>query len=161
MQQSGMRFSSPVAEFAEIAAVELAALKIFVELLEKERAVLADAAADALPALVSAKTDLICTLTRCAEERVRVLDAAGVPVNAAEVRRFLATEPKAMQVWENVLTIARRVSALNTANGFVSNQRLSQVSRALTLISGPRPSLYNTSGTTSLAASASRRFGSV
>jgi flagellar biosynthesis/type III secretory pathway chaperone len=156
-----MRFSSPAGEFADIAVVELAALKSFVELLEKECAALANNDADALPSLDSAKNDLIRTLTRCAEERVRVLDAAGVAVNAAEVRRFLAAEPQALQIWEQVLTIAKQVSALNTANGFVTNQRLSQVSRALALISGPRPSLYNTSGTTSLAASASRSFGSI
>lgn len=152
---------SPVRKFAAIAVAEFETLTAFTTLLEQERAALTDSDNDALPGIAAAKPDLTQTLRRCAEERVGVLNDAGIAINSGAVRAFLAQDAQAAKTWENVLTLARIASEINAANGFVVQQRLTRVSNALALLAGSKSSLYDTSGTAAHGIRASRSLGSV
>lgn len=152
---------SPVQEFARIASSELEALTAFTAVLDQERDALYQSNEDALPGITSAKILLAQTLTRCAEERVRLLNAAGVAITSPEVRRFLAASPDTLELWERVLSVARQASELNAGNGYVVQQRLVHVNQALALLAGSQASLYDTSGGARHGIKASRSLGSV
>lgn len=142
--------------FAKAAAAELVTMQSFVALLEQERGALGAAKADALPALVTEKIPLLEILSHCAEQRARLLGLAGAPGNAAGVRQSLGIDSAAEEIWNNLLEVARRAAELNAGNGFLVNQHLAHVDRAMDALSGPRPGLYSTSGVTAYSSGASR-----
>jgi flagellar biosynthesis/type III secretory pathway chaperone len=156
MMHTPARSGSNAGSFSEAAAVELVTMQSFVVLLEQERGTLEKGKADALPGLAAEKTTLLEVLSRCAEQRAHLLGVAGVSGTAAGVQQFLGSDPDAQQIWNNLLDVARRAAELNAGNGFLVNQLLAQVGRAIDAISGPRTSLYGASGITNHGSGASR-----
>ena len=148
--------TSNARSFATSAAEELVTMQSFVALLEQERGALGAAEADALPALIAEKNPLLEILSRCAEQRARLLGLAGVPGSAAGIRQLLGSDSAAEQIWNNLLAVARRAAELNAANSYLVNQQLAHVDRAMDALRGPRPGLYSTSGVTDYGAGASR-----
>ena len=139
-----------------MAAEELVTLQSFVRLLEQERGALEEGKADALPGLAAEKITLIEILSRCADQRAHLLGIAGISGTAVGMQQLLGSDPGAQEIWSDLLDVARRAAQLNAGNGFLVNQHLAHVDRAIEAISGPRPSLYGTSGTTSYGSGASR-----
>ncbi len=156
MMHTPARSSSNIGGFARVAAEELISMQLFVALLEQERAALSAGKADTLPGLAAEKATLLEMLSRCAEQRARMLSMAGVPATAAGMQQLLGSNPDARQTWNNLLEVARRASELNAGNGFLVNQRIAHVERAIDAISGPHTSLYSTSGITRYVSGASR-----
>ena len=150
-----VRGSAETGRFAAAAAEELVAMQAFVALLERERGALGSGSADALPALTAEKTDLITILSRCAEQRAQLLGEAGVRSDATGVRQLLGTDRDAQGIWNNLLDVARRAAELNAGNGYLVNQNLTRLDRALDTISGSDRGFYSTEGL-----SAHRRAGS-
>jgi flagellar biosynthesis/type III secretory pathway chaperone len=148
-------------EFAKNAAAELGALMSFIVVLEKERDALGSDRADALAALASEKSALVERLAGCAGERERILRAAGVQADAENLDRFLQPDLQARAIWDQVIVAARRAAERNAGNGFMVNQRLAGVNRALSALGGTRASLYDTRGTSSHGLDASRSLGRV
>ncbi len=142
--------------FALAAAQDLVTMQSFVTLLEQERGALEEGKADALPGLAAEKATLIESLSRSAEQRARLL---GVSATAASVEQVLGTDSGVRQVWRHLLDTARRASDLNSGNGLILNLYLAHVDRAINAISGPRTSLYSTSGIASRGPSVSRSLG--
>lgn len=137
---------TPVEQFAGVAALELATLSALIGILEEERDALTRGDAEALPPLITSKTEHIAALSRFSTERSRVLDAAGVAVSASDIRNFLGAKNDALDLWEKLLTAARKASGLNAANGFLTSTRLTSVSRALAALAIPQPGLYDPRG---------------
>ncbi|MBI3529243.1 MAG: flagellar protein FlgN [Betaproteobacteria bacterium] len=158
MMQTPARSGSNAGSFAKAVAEELVTMQSFVTLLEQERGALGEGKADTLPGLAAEKTTLMEILSRCAEQRARLLGVAGVSGTAAGIRQLLGSDPDAQEIWSNLLDVARRAAELNAGNGFLVNQRLAHVDRAIDAISGPRTSLYSTSGITNYGSGASRRL---
>jgi flagellar biosynthesis/type III secretory pathway chaperone len=156
-----MQVGAPAADFAEVLAAELDALKSFIALLEQERIALRSNQADALYGLASEKSALVERLAQCATERERILLAKGVRADSEELNRFLGTEPQAGAIWDRILVAARRAAELNAGNGYTVNQRLAGVNRALGTLGGACSSLYDTRGTASHGLDASRSLGRV
>ena len=150
------RSGSNTGGFAGVTAEELISMQSFVALLEQERAALGAGEADTLPGLAAEKTTVLEMLSRCAEQRARMLGIAGVPATAAGMQQLLGSDPDARKIWSDLLEVARRASELNTGNGFLVNQRIAHVERAIDAISGPPASLYSTSGITRYGSGASR-----
>jgi len=138
---------TPVEQFAGVAAMELDMLTALIGVLDDERQALTRGDAEVLPTLIASKTDYIQALSRCAAERNHLLDAAGVTGDAAGIRGFLSPNAHAIQIWERLLSAARKASGLNTANAFLTSTRLTSVSRALAALAGPQPGLYDPRGT--------------
>ena len=150
------RSGSSTDGFAKAAAEELVTMQSFVALLEQERTALGAGKADALPALAAEKATLLEILSRCAEQRASLLGIAGVPANVASVRQLMGSDPAAEEIWNNLLEVARRAAELNAGNGYLVNQHLAHVDRAMDALSGPRPVLYGTNGVSSYGSGASR-----
>jgi flagella synthesis protein FlgN len=146
----------PIGGFAAAAAEELVAMRAFVTLLERERGVLGEGSPDALPALTTEKTDLMNILSRCAEQRAQMLGQAGVRTDASGVRQLLAADAEAQDIWNNLLDVARRAADLNAANGYLMNQNLARVDRALDAIGGGDRGFYSTEGLSHRRAGSSR-----
>jgi len=142
--------------FAGIADRELEALNRLIDVLDEERNALAQNDAEALPVLIAGKTGHLEALAQCASERARVLADAGVPAQGEEIRRFLAPEPRAAETWDKLLAAARKAAGLNTANAFLTSNRLASVSRALAVLAGPQPCLYGPQGTATRGPTAPR-----
>ena len=156
MMRSPARSGANAGGFAKATAEELVTMQSFVTLLEQERGALEEGKADALPGLAAEKTTLIEILARCAEQRAHLLGVTGLPGAAVGVQQLLGADPDARQIWSSLIDVARRAAELNAGNGYLVNQRLAQVDRAIDALSGPRTSLYSTSGITNYGSAASR-----
>lgn len=152
---------TPAQEFAALSGAELEVMGALIAVLDREHEALRTRDEDALPALAAQKADLLHALSDCAGKRTGLLELAGLAIRTADIRHFLGEEPGAVELWEQVLVAAKRANELNMANGFILKQRLTQVDQALSLLAGPRPCLYDTSGARAHGLSASRSLGSV
>ena len=150
------RTQTHAGRFADAAAEELLTMHSFVTLLEHERSALGEGQADALPRLAAEKTTLAEVLSRCAGQRARLLELAGLSGTAAGVRQLLVADPDAQEIWRTLLAVAQHAAELNSGNSYLVNQRLAHVERAIDSISGPRTSLYSTSGVNSFGSAGSR-----
>jgi len=150
------RQRASVEHFAGVAARELDSLNGLISLLDEERNALTQGNAEALPGLIATKTGHIQALAQLAAERAHVLADASVKMEAAEIRDFLAGDQPATETWERLLAAARKAAGLNTANAFLTSTRLTSVSRALAVLAGPQPDLYDPRGANARPAAASR-----
>jgi flagellar biosynthesis/type III secretory pathway chaperone len=157
----GARASTPVQQFAGVAASELETLDAFIPLLQQEREALVSGNADLLAPLMTRKNMLLQSLSECGEARARVLKDAGVAATAEDIRQFVASHPEGARIWEKVLASARRASEINTANAHLTNQRLAGIGRALVALTGARPGLYDPLGSRAQSVTTTRRLGSV
>ncbi|HVY08455.1 MAG TPA: flagellar protein FlgN [Burkholderiales bacterium] len=146
MMRAQNRRSDGAGHFARAAAEELVAMQSFVALLEQERSALGAGKADSLTALTVEKTGLMDILSRCAEQRARLLGEACVPNSAAGVRYLIEADPDAQQIWTNLLEVARRAEELNSGNSYLVNQQLARVDRAMGVIGASRNGFYSTDG---------------
>ena len=157
--QTGMTSPrTPVENFAGVAARELESLNSLISVLDEERNALTQGDAEALPELIASKTGHIQALAQLAAERAHVLAGSSVKMEGAEIRSFLAGNPPAVDTWDRLLAAARKAAGLNTANAFLTSTRLSTVSRALVVLAGPQPDLYDPRGANARPATASRTF---
>ena len=132
--------------FARAAAEELVTMQSFVALLEQERNALGTGKVDALPGLSAEKNNLMDILSRCADQRARLLGDACIPNSAAGVQYLLEADHDAREIWDNLIEVARRAEELNTANSYLVNQGLARVERAMDAMAGGAPGLYGTTG---------------
>ena len=123
---------------------EVAALKKFVVLLERERQLLATGETDGLHNLVSEKNGLAVQLTTLGARRGEFLVASGLSADHAGIHAWLDAHPaadRARSTWRLLLSLATQARELNTANGDLIQIRMQQNALALDALLGATASL--------------------
>lgn len=132
---------------------ELAALRDFVAILEKEQQALVAGDIDRLAPLLNDKTSLAARLGQCAEQRSRMLAAASLPNNKKGMdtwlKRLAPTDP-ARKTWQSLVTLTAEAQALNDSNGKLIAMRLQHNQQALNVLlaAANQSSLYGPDGQT-------------
>jgi flagella synthesis protein FlgN len=156
------------ARLARVITDELATLREFVQLLQKEQEALADGDIDALMPLSTKKTSLSVRLGQFSEQRHEILAAAAFSRDRAGMEDWLArltqnssTALTSRNEWEDLLALAAEARALNETNGKLIGTRLQHNQQALNalLAAGNQAALYGPDGQTRTGGSG-RLFGS-
>lgn len=119
---------SPIARLGE----EIARLKEFIALLQREQELLAKANTEALLALVDGKTALADTLAAFSLARENLLAQLGLPNGRAGMTAWLARagSDKSRQAWQELLDLAAQARSLNETNGKLIALHLQQNQQA-------------------------------
>ena len=139
---------------AKLVGDELAELRTFVGVLQKEQQALSEGDIDRLMALVADKTSLSSHLGQLAEQRNEMLVAAGFPRDRAGMDGWLTQQTLNAQTtrsnWQNLLTLAAEARALNETNGTLIGTHLQHNQQALNalLTAGNQAALYGPDGQT-------------
>ncbi|QKS28546.1 MAG: flagellar protein FlgN [Candidatus Accumulibacter similis] len=118
---------------------EVAVVRTFVGLLEREQRLLIEGDVDGLPALLQEKNEVATRLAAIAEQRRVVLAADGLSANRAGVAAWFAAHPgenDARTAWAEVLPLATRAQELNRLNGEVIQLRLQSNAQAIEALVG-------------------------
>lgn len=109
----------PLAVPAATLDEEVAKLREFIAILEREQALLTQADIDALMPLVDVKTGLANTLAALSLERGEALARAGLPENRAGMESWLKERgtDRQRRAWQELLTLAADARAINETNG--------------------------------------------
>lgn len=116
---------------------EVAQLRGFLALLEKEQQALADGDIERLMPLAADKTGCFARLAQLGEARAAALAAAGLPANRQGMEAWLERQPEpggARRDWRDLLSLAKSASALNRTNGELIATRLAHNQQALTAL---------------------------
>lgn len=136
--------ADPLSVLLPVMEAEVAALKKFVVLLERERQLLATGETDGLHNLVSEKNGLAVQLTALGARRGDVLIAAGMSADHAGIHAWLDAHPandRARSVWRLLLSLAGQAREINTANGDLIQIRMQHNALALDALLGATTSL--------------------
>lgn len=143
---------------------ELAALRDFVAVLQKEQQTLIDGDLDRLMLQVEDKTKLSTLLTRLAEQRNQLLSAASLSNDRAGMESWLARQTSAAgnarSDGDKLLVLAAEARALNESNGKLIATRLQNTQQALGILlsASDQAALYGPDGQTQTSGSG-RLFG--
>lgn len=123
---------SPIARLGE----EIAKLKEFVSLLQREQTLLARADTEALLSLIDGKTALADTLGEFSQAREDLLTRLGLPGGRAGMAAWLARDGSENQrkLWQELLDLAAQARALNETNGKLIALHLQQNHQAFTAL---------------------------
>jgi flagella synthesis protein FlgN len=130
---------------------ETEAFRDFVALLESERAALATGDADRLISIAQAKAAKVATLGKLAEERNRyLLSATGLSdqhgLDAWQQQQDASGRTRAMDLWQQLLELARSAKRLNEENGALIGVSLQHNQRALAVLRGAATQATNLYG---------------
>lgn len=136
-----------------ILQLELDNIRLFLELLEHERDLLAAGNLDDLALLVADKDRLIDQFARLDMRRNRFLHAAGLPEGAQGMNAWMSVSNEASAVahdWEELLGLADLAKQLNQTNAIITSSWLQYTRRTLNALhsAAGHPPLYNTKGQT-------------
>lgn len=136
-----------------ILQLELDNIRLFLELLEHERDLLAAGNLDDLALLVADKDRLIDQFARLDMRRNRFLRAAGLPEGAQGMNAWMSVSNEASAVahdWEELLGLADLAKQLNQTNAIITSSWLQYTRRTLNALhsAAGHPPLYNTKGQT-------------
>lgn len=145
---------------AEVIARETELVRGFIDLLDKEQAVLKEGRVADLPALTAAKIPLIEQLNRVESERLQVLNlrSSGGP---ATMTTWIAQHPNDVDAathWDCLLQLARQAKHLHAMNAQLLSMHLAYTNELVSTLTdaSERPmALYGASGQ-SVAGSGSR-----
>lgn len=143
---------------------ELAVLRNFVFVLQKEQQALIDGDLDRLMPLVEEKTKQSTRLARLAEQRNQLLNAAALPNDRAGMESWLAQQTSAaenaLSDWNSLLMLAAEARTLNESNGKLIATRLQHNQQALGILlsASSQAALYGPDGQTQTSGSG-RLFG--
>ncbi len=136
-----------------ILQLELDNIRLFLELLEHERDLLAAGNLDDLALLVADKDRLIDQFSRLDARRNRFLNTAGLPEGAQGMNAWVSVDDKESIVahdWEKLLGLADLAKQLNQTNAVITSSWLQYTRRTLNALhsAAGQPPLYNTKGQT-------------
>ncbi|MEB2332255.1 MAG: flagellar protein FlgN [Nitrosomonas sp.] len=136
-----------------ILQLELDNIRLFLELLEHERNLLAAGNLDDLALLVADKDRLIDQFARLDMRRNRFLNAAGLPEGTQGMNAWVSGSDEESTVardWEELLGLADLAKQLNQTNAVITSSWLQYTRRTLNALhsAAGRPPLYNTKGQT-------------
>ncbi|MFA7269820.1 MAG: flagellar protein FlgN [Sterolibacterium sp.] len=143
---------------------ELAALREFVAILQKEQQALVAGEIDQLMPLVKEKTALTARLGEFADQRNQMLAAASLPANKEGMETWLSrltpTDP-AHKIWQSLVKLTAEAQALNESNGKLIAMRMQHNQQALDVLlaAANQASLYGPDGQTKPSVGG-RLFGS-
>ncbi|EXI76703.1 MAG TPA: flagellar protein FlgN [Candidatus Accumulibacter phosphatis] len=126
-------------DLRQLFAEEVALVRRFVGLLEREQSLLIDGEVDSLPALLRDKNELAARLTAIAEQRSVTLAGEGLSADRAGVAAWFAAHPgehDARAAWAELLPLATHARELNELNGEVIQLRLQNNAQAIEALLG-------------------------
>lgn len=131
--------------------LELDNIRVFLELLEHERTLLAAGNLDDLAVLVADKDRAIDQFARLDTRRNRFLNESGLPEGAQGMRTwtsFGSEESTVARDWEELLDLADLAKQLNQTNAIITSNWLQYTRQTLRVLHGAtgRTALYNTKG---------------
>lgn len=137
-----------IQRIALLIEAEAIQLKEFLSLLEREEGLLVGGDTDGLLALTHDKTDRYRQLQRLHDDRALVLGRLGLANNAQSVRSLLASLPRILARWEEILDLARQAQQRNDLNGKLITERMQHNQAALSVLlsAADHPQLYDASG---------------
>jgi len=116
---------------------EVAQLRDFLVLLEKEQQALIGGDVERLLPLAAEKNDLLRHLAQLGEARGKALLAAGLATDRQGMDSWLERHPEpdgAKRAWQELLTLAGKAGALNQTNGKLIATRLANNQQALSTL---------------------------
>lgn len=107
------------ATFPQLIVMEIAAVQRFVTLLGQEQEVLRTGKLEELGRLTEEKGKLVDELTSIGQERDSCLKQLGVTENSEGIESWMHEQqnPKLLQAWKALQSLAREAKALNELNG--------------------------------------------
>ena len=139
---------------------EIALITEFIDVLGKEQEALKLANVSELPALTSAKKELVDSLNALETERLATLGMANGEPGSKLMANWLSNHPldiDAATMWKKLLGLARQAKALHDMNAALVDMHLRHTGELLSALTQQttRPPLYGASGQT-LSSSGSR-----
>ncbi|MCL2876207.1 MAG: flagellar protein FlgN [Betaproteobacteria bacterium] len=123
-------------------------LKKFLELLEREEAVLVSGDTDGLLPITKEKNDRYRQLQHLHDDRSMLVSRFGYGKGDATMRNLCARQPKALARWDEVLSLAARAKERNHVNGQLIARHMQQTQAALSVLTeaANHPQLYDAGG---------------
>jgi flagella synthesis protein FlgN len=148
MQATPQTGSIDIQRVALLIEAELIQLKEFLEMLEREEALLICGDTDTLLTLVQEKTGRYRNLQRLHDDRALLLARGGMKNDDASIRRLYAKLPRVLARWDEVLGLAAQARERNALNGQLINDHMQHNQAALTalLSAANQPPLYDAGG---------------
>ncbi len=127
---------------------EATLMQRFLELLEREEALLIAADTESLMALNQEKSDFYLALQQHHESRTQLLARQRLPNSDASIRELCKTLPDTLARWDELLELAREARARNENNGRLINERMQHNQAALSILLSATegPQLYDAEG---------------
>ena len=152
MSPSGA-INQPTPRFSDSLKHELAALGEFTAVLQQEQQALVAGDIDKLIPIVEEKTRLAASLNRFAEQRQRLISAAGLPNDRKGLEAWLAGQPLKTQDrtdWKKLLALTAEAQTLNDSNGKLIAMRIQHNQQALNVLltAANQTALYGPDGQT-------------
>ena len=153
MVSAGGAISQPAPPSSNSLKTELAALREFTAVLQREQQALIAGDIDKLLPVVEEKTRLAASLNRFAEQRQRVLNAAGLSNDRKGLEAWLAAQPsmgKDREGWNQLLALTGAAQSLNDSNGKLIAMRIQHNQQALNVLlsAANQTALYGPDGQT-------------
>ncbi len=140
--------TAEIQRIALLIEAEVIQLREFVDLLEREQALLVRGDTDGTLALTTEKSDRYRQLQRLHDDRAMLLGRFGLANNEVSIRASCAHLPRVLARWDEVLVLAAQAKALNELNGKLITERMQHNQAALTVLlsAANHPQLYDAEG---------------
>jgi len=127
---------------------ESSQLRKFLDLLEREEAVLITGDTDNLLPITKEKNDRYRQLQHLHDDRSMLVSRFGHGKGDAAIRSLCARVPKTLARWDEVLSLAARARDRNYVNGLLLSKYMQQNQAALTVLTeaANHPQLYDAGG---------------
>ncbi len=128
---------------------ELAALRRFIELLQREQSALINSDVNQLISLSEEKAQQAEQLSRLGLQRVNTLRTLGVATEKSLVEKWLLTQPREIsETWKSLVEAAKIAQELNQVNGKLIETRMQNNQQALNVLMGAanKSSVYGADG---------------
>lgn len=127
---------------------ESSQLKKFLDLLQREEAILIQGDTDGLITITREKNERFRQLQHLHDDRAILLSRCGFNNSNAALRTFCANLPRALARWDEVLTLAAQARQRNEFNGQLITERLqhNQAALSVLLAATDQPPLYDAGG---------------
>lgn len=122
----------------------------FIELLQREEALLLSGETDALLGLSQEKNERYRQLQRLSDDRALLLGRLGRKPSNAAIQEVCAGLPRVLARWDEIRELAVRARDLNQGNGTLIMERMAHNQAALTVLMSAvdQPQLYDAEGHT-------------
>jgi flagella synthesis protein FlgN len=127
---------------------ESSQLKKFLDLLEREEAMLVSGDTDSLHSITKEKNERYRQLQHLHDDRSMLVARFGHGKSDAAIRSICAKLPKALARWDEVLSLASRAQERNQLNGqlITSHMQHNQTALSVLLSAADHPQLYDAGG---------------
>ncbi|MDR1661131.1 MAG: flagellar protein FlgN [Azoarcus sp.] len=127
---------------------EASQIKEFLDLLDREEAMLVSGNTDGLLPLTEEKNERYRQLQRLHDDRALLLARHGFANNNTALRELCAKLPKALARWDEALALATQARERNAINGQLIAERMrhNQTALSVLLSAANQPQLYDAAG---------------